>query len=84
MASGLLLVTFNAVFLLHGTIAKVYTCKNPFNMPMLTSNEHITVVYIKLHAELGRLLTNCNPLLIPDYMTKIVVSNVIRYITHFR
>ncbi len=35
-------------------------------------------------AELGRLLTNCNPLLIPDYMTKIVVSNVIRCITHFR
>ncbi len=27
--------------------------------------------------ELGGLLTNCNPLLIPDYMTKIVVSNVI-------
>ncbi len=34
--------------------------------------------------ELGRFLANCNSLLIPDYMTKIVVSNVIRYITHFR
>ncbi len=37
-----------------------------------------------LQAELGRLLTNYNPLLIPIYMTKIVVSNVIHYITHFR
>ncbi len=35
-------------------------------------------------SELGRLLTNCNPLLIPDCMTKNVVSNVIHYITHFR
>ncbi len=42
------------------------------------------VVMVWAGAELGRLLTNCNPLLIPDYMTKIVVSNVIRYITHFR
>ncbi len=43
---GLLLVTFNVVFLLHGTIAKVYTCKSPFNTPMLTSNERITVVNV--------------------------------------
>ncbi len=35
-------------------------------------------------SERSRLLTNCSPLLIPDYMTKIVVSNIIRYITHFR
>ncbi len=41
-------------------------------------------IYIYIYTELGRLLTNCNPFLIPDYMTKIVVSNVIRYITHFR
>ncbi len=39
-----MLVTFNVVFLFHGTFAKVYTRKNPFNTPMLTSNEHITVV----------------------------------------
>ncbi len=32
----------------------------------------------------GRLLTNYSPLLIPNYMTKIVVSKVIHYITHFR
>ncbi len=32
----------------------------------------------------GRSLTNCNLLLIPDYMTQIVVSDVIHYITHFR
>ncbi len=36
-----------------------------------------------LGAELSRLLTNCNLLLIPNYMTKIVVSDVIHYITHF-
>ncbi len=41
-------------------------------------------VYTHTYTELGRLLTNCNPLLIPDYMTIIVVSNVIHYITHFR
>ncbi len=44
-------------------------------------------VYVCRHVvfpELGRLLTNCNPLLIPDYMTKIVVSYIICYITHFR
>ncbi len=35
-------------------------------------------------SELDRLLTNCNPLLIPNYMTKNVVSNIIHYITHFR
>ncbi len=42
-----MLVTFNVVFLLHRTIAKVYTRKNPYSTPMLTSNERITVVYIK-------------------------------------
>ncbi len=31
----------------------------------------------KLSVELGRLLAKCNALLIADYMTKIVVSNVI-------
>ncbi len=31
-----------------------------------------------------RFITNCSPLLIPDSMTKIVVSNIIHYITHFR
>ncbi len=36
-----------------------------------------------LHSELGRLRTNCSPLLIPNYMTKKIVSNVIHYITHF-
>ncbi len=36
------------------------------------------------YAVLGKLLTNCNPLLIPNDMTKIVISNVIHYITHFR
>ncbi len=52
----------------------------------VVNETHVTqdVVNFGSHAELGRLLTNCNPLLIPDYMTKIVVSNVIRYITHFR
>ncbi len=36
-------------------------------------------IYIHIHTytELGRLLTNCNPLLIPNYMTKLVVSNII-------
>ncbi len=34
--------------------------------------------------ELGRLLTNCSLLLIKDYVTKIVVRNVICYITRFR
>ncbi len=33
-------------------------------------------------AELGPLLTNCNPLLIQNYMTAFVVSYVIHYITH--
>lgn len=28
-----------------------------------------------LHVELGRLLMNCNPLMILNYMTKFVVSN---------
>ncbi len=27
--------------------------------------------------------TNCNPLQIPNYMTKIVVCKIIHYITHF-
>ncbi len=36
-----------------------------------------------LSTELGRLLTNCSQLLIPNYMTKTVVSNVIHYITQF-
>ncbi len=27
---------------------------------------------------------DCNPLIIPNYMTEIVVSNVIHYITHVR
>ncbi len=34
--------------------------------------------------ELGRLLTNSYLLMIPNWMTKIIVSNVIHYITHFR
>ncbi len=38
----------NVVLLLHGSIAEVYTRKNPFNMPTL-KNLRITVVYIKLH-----------------------------------
>ncbi len=31
-----------------------------------------------------RLFTKCKPLLIPKYMTKMIVSNVIHYITRFR
>ncbi len=46
--------------------------------------EEYIYIYIYIYTELGRLLTNCNLLLIPDYMKKIVVSNVICYITHFR
>ncbi len=34
--------------------------------------------------QLDGLRTNCNLFLIPDYMTKIVVSTVIHYIPHFR
>ncbi len=41
-------------------------------------------VYLYIYTELGRLFTNCNPLLIPNYMTKTVVSNVTHYIAHFR
>ncbi len=41
-------------------------------------------IYLCTYTKLGRLLTKCNPLLISDYMTKIVISNVIRYITHCR
>ncbi len=46
---GLLLVMFNVVFLLRGTLVEIYTYKNTFNTPMLTSNECFTVVYIKIH-----------------------------------
>ncbi len=52
------------------------------NLSMVYAALRRTTLLYGLHTELGRLLTNCNPLLIPNYITKIVVS--IRYITHFR
>ncbi len=41
-------------------------------------------VLASLCTELVRLLTNCDLLLISNYMTKIVLSNIIHYITNFR
>ncbi len=42
------------------------------------------IVQAPITVRAGRLITDYNLLLIPDYMTNIVVSNIIRYITHFR
>ncbi len=51
------------------------------------AGSHETSIFspeLALRPELGRLLTNCNSLQIPNYMTKIVLSNVIHYIKDFR
>ncbi len=37
-----------------------------------------------IHAKPERLLTNYSPLLITKYMTQIVVTSIIRYITHLK
>ncbi len=40
--------------------------------------------YLRLYPVPSRLLANCSVLLISNYMTQFVISNVIHYITHFR
>lgn len=40
---------------------------------------HILYIHIFIYTELGKLLTNCNQLIIPNYMTKFIVSKVIHY-----
>ncbi len=54
------------------------------DLATLLTNVIQEIVQAPITDRAGRLITNCNLLLIPDYMTKIVVSNIIRYITHFR
>ncbi len=76
--SGALLqnqVSFLAICSLHHSVTDLEYAALPFAILCILLTQQRDILMLK--AELGRLLSNCRPLLITDTMMKIVVSNVI-------